>query len=536
MEKYEADRIEVEAIPPLPTDDLVKTDQNAQAARAAADVEHRMGLIESARMYPKAILFSVIMSLGIVMEGYDTALLGNFFAQPAFQLKFGHLADNGTHQVSAPWQAGLGNGAAIGEICGLWAAGLLADKYGYKRTLMGAMVFLIGAIFICFFAVNIPMLFVGEILCGLPWGALQTLTTTYAADVTPIHLRHVMTSYVNLCWVAGQLISSGVLRAFVDNTTQWGWKIPYAIQWVWPVPILIGIAFAPESPYWLVRQGRENDARKALLALTSEKNIHFNVDDTVAMMIHTNEHERQISEGTSYLDCFKGVDGRRTEIACMAWISQVTCGIWFGGNITYFLEQAGFDPKKSFDFGVGENALGFCATILSWYVMTRIGRRTLFVTGIWTLFTILCLVGFLGIPKLSPAIGYSQGALMCLYVLTYDLTVGPTVYTIVSEIPSSRLRIKTVVIARNAYNVASIVANELNAPILNPTAWNLRGKGGFVWCGFCLISAVWAYFRLPETKGLSYEELDILFENKVPAKSFKSSHVEAYQPGEVVRG
>ena len=180
-----------------------KSAENVAAARTAADREHRMGLVESARLYPKAIMFSMIMSLGIVMEGYDTALLGNFFAQPAFQLKFGKPAGNGTNQVSAPWQAGLQNGAAIGEIIGLWAAGLLADRFGYKKTLTGALLMLIASIFICFFAVDLGMLFAGEILCGLPWGAFQTLTTTYAADVTPIHLRPVLTSYVNLCWVTG---------------------------------------------------------------------------------------------------------------------------------------------------------------------------------------------------------------------------------------------------------------------------------------------------------------------------------------------
>lgn len=277
-----------------------------------------------------------------------------------------------------------------------------------------------------------------------------------------------------------------------------------------------------------MRKGRLDEARKTLLGLTSPRNTAFNVEDTIAMIVHTNEYERQISEGTSYWDCFKGTDARRTEIACVVWMAQVSCGIWFGGNIGYFLEQAGFPDSKAFDFGVGENAIGFCGTILSWYVMTLVGRRTLFVGGLATLFTILITIGFLGIPQVNESIGYAQGALLCLYVFTYDITIGPTVYSLVSEMPSTRLRIKTVVIARNCYNIASICANELNAPILNPTAWNLRGKGGFVWCGFCLASLVWAYFRLPEPKGLTSEELDVLFENKVPARQFSKTKVDPY--------
>jgi SP family general alpha glucoside:H+ symporter-like MFS transporter len=242
--------------------------------------------------------------------------------------------------------------------------------------------------------------------------------------------------------------------------------------------------FAPESPWWLVRHDRLEDARKSLLTLTSRKHTTFNPDDVIAMIQHTDEYEKRVSAGTGYLDCFRGVDRRRTEIACMTWISQVTCGIWFGGNITYFLEQAGFDPAKAFAFGTAENALGFCGTVASWWVMTKFGRRTLFVTGMGMLFCILLIIGFLGIPQVTEAIGYTQAAFLMIYVLTYDLTVGPSVYTIVSEMPSTRLRIKTVVLARNCYNIASICANELNAPILNPTAWNLRGKGGFVSASF----------------------------------------------------
>jgi SP family general alpha glucoside:H+ symporter-like MFS transporter len=121
-----------------------------------------------------------------------------------------------------------------------------------------------------------------------------------------------------------------------------------------------------KSPWWLVRKGRVEEAKKALRGLTSNTDLAYSVDDTVAMMVHTNEHEKYVSEGVTYWDCFTGVDLRRTEIISCVWMIQVFCGIWYGGNVVYFLEQAGFNPTKSFDFGVGENALGFCGTLVSW--------------------------------------------------------------------------------------------------------------------------------------------------------------------------
>jgi MFS transporter, SP family, general alpha glucoside:H+ symporter len=89
-----------------------------------------------------------------------------------------------------------------------------------------------------------------------------------------------------------------------------------------------------QSPWWLVQQDRIDDARKVLLALHSGSDPRFNVNDRIAMMVHTNVQEKAVDAGTSYKDCFTGVDLRRTEIACCVWMIQVGCGIWFGGNVS----------------------------------------------------------------------------------------------------------------------------------------------------------------------------------------------------------
>lgn len=86
---------------------------------------------------------------------------------------------------------------------------------------------------------------------------------------------------------------------------------------MWPLPILIGVLFAPESPWWYIRKGRVAEAKKSLLRLTTAGQPGFNADETIAMMVHTDELEKQNSTGTSYLDCIRGSDLRRTEIASM---------------------------------------------------------------------------------------------------------------------------------------------------------------------------------------------------------------------------
>jgi SP family general alpha glucoside:H+ symporter-like MFS transporter len=147
---------------PAPGDDIVVV-----GAKISSDKEQQMTLLSAVKMYPKAIGWSMLVSATIVMEGYDLALLGNLYASPAFNQKFGELNPaTGKYAVSAAWQSGLSNGARAGEIFGLILAGWIADRYGYKMTTIWSLVLMICFIFVLFFAPNVKVLVVGEVLCG----------------------------------------------------------------------------------------------------------------------------------------------------------------------------------------------------------------------------------------------------------------------------------------------------------------------------------------------------------------------------------
>jgi SP family general alpha glucoside:H+ symporter-like MFS transporter len=82
---------------------------------------------------------------------------------------------------------------------------------------------------------------------------------------------------------------------------------------MWPLPLFVGIFLAPESPWWLVRKGRIEDAKHSLLRLASRNNeTDFDADETVAMMVHTAALEGKITAGAGYLNCFKRTDRRQT--------------------------------------------------------------------------------------------------------------------------------------------------------------------------------------------------------------------------------
>ncbi|KAF4998382.1 hypothetical protein FDECE_11809 [Fusarium decemcellulare] len=516
------------AITPIAVDVSV-----AHEAAAAAEAERSMGLIESIKLYKKACFWSVFLSICIVMEGFDNALLNNLYAYPPFQRQFGVKQPDGSYQLTAAWQSGLSNGTLCGQILGLFVNGIIADRFGYRKTLIGALSGCIAFIFIIFFAETKIQLLIGEILIGIPWGVFQTLTTTYAAEVCPTHLRAYLTTYVNLCWVMGQFIASGVLRAMLSRDDKWGYKIPFALQWMWPVPLIIGIYLAPESPWWLVRRERIDDAKHSLKRLTVRNgNTEFNPDETISMMIHTNEMEKEAQAGTTYLDLFKGVSLRRTEIVCVTWMIQTLCGSTFMGYSTYFYQQAGMAVENSFSMSLGQYAIGAVGTMFSWFLMGWFGRRTLYLAGqlFMSLFllTIGC-VAFAG--RDNVAAQWAIGSLLLVYTFTYDCTVGPVCYSLVAELTSTRLRTKSVVLARNLYNISGIATNIMTPRMLNPSAWNWGAKSGFFWAGTCFVCAIWTYFRLPEPKGRTYAELDILFERHVSARQFKTTIVERLDAG-----
>ncbi|KAI1618228.1 MFS transporter [Exophiala viscosa] len=511
--------------------DRVMDDMVLNASRAT-EKEHKMSLWQGIKLYPKAVAWSILISTCICMEGYDVCLLSNFYAFPQFQRKYGEQLSDGSWQIPARWQSGLSNGANVGEIIGLFINGYVSERFGYRYTVMTCLLLIVVYTAVFFTAQSLVAIQVAEILCGIPWGIFQTLTITYASEVCPVALRGYLTTYVNFCWGLGQVIGIGVIKSMLPRNDQWSYRIPYALQWMWPVPLLIGIFFAPESPWWLVRRGRLDDAKRSLLRLTSlNRETDFDADETIAMMVHTTALEEKITTGASYLDCFKGTDLRRTEIVCMVWAIQNLSGNSFSGYSTYFLEQAGLDPAKAYDFALGQYGINMVGVFGAWFLMTcGIGRRALYIYGLCGLFSMLLILGFLGlVPEAhKKEASLATGSIMLVWAMCYQLSVGTVCYSLVAELSTRRLQIKTVVLGRNCYNIVGIICSVLTPYMLNPGEWNWGNYAGFFWAGICFFCIIYTYFRVPEPAGRTFAELDLLFERGVSARDFASTKVDVF--------
>jgi SP family general alpha glucoside:H+ symporter-like MFS transporter len=423
---------------------------------------------------------------------------------------------------------------SVTNIIAAQVAGSLSQRYGYRPLLLSALVIMAGAIFVPFFAPSLPVLLVGELLCGIPWGVFAVLAPSYASEVCPVVLRGYLTAYLNLCWIIGQLINAGVVYGLQDYQGQWSYRIPFAIQWVWVIPLFCLIFLAPESPWWYVRKGRLEEAERSLKRL-SDKSTAVNSKQTVAMMVHTNNFEKEEQAGTSILDCFKGSNLRRTEIACVIYgIQPMASGAQIPG--TYFFEQIGLSVRASFGMGLGATSIAFCTSIFAWVVMGLSGRRKMLLGGMTGQVIVLLIIGFLALgPSSNPTIPWVQGGFALFFNVCYNLSIGVLAFTIFSEVSSTRLRGRTVALAKNVNAVSGIVVGVVGPYFINPENLNWKGKVAFFWAGVNVLCIIWVYFRLPELKGRTYEEIDILFAKGVKARDFRKFVVDPYDQDEVTK-
>ncbi|KAF1961132.1 general substrate transporter [Byssothecium circinans] len=484
------------------------------------------------KQYWPAITYSMLLSLALVMEGMDVGLINNFFGHPAYKKKFGWKNAQGQLHISSKWQGAIGAGNNVGSILGLLLNGFLQSRYGAKKVYIFAMFLMSCTIFVLFFSRNVEMLLVGNLLCGIPWGIFQTLTTAYAAEICPSALRGYLTAWVSMCWGAGSFLATGVLRGSLNLKGDAGWRVPYGLQWIWIPPLIIVGFLCPESPWYLIRKERVADAEASLRRLaTKGYYTDESMAELIAYMQHTNEMEKIEAENASYMDCFRGTNLRRTGIVCMAWVIQILNGQSITNYAAIMLQSVGMSPTNAFNYNMGIQSVNIVATAVAISLMGRVGRRVFYFYGSAGIGLCMLIVGILGFTLKGNNLAVSVAVFLVLVQIIFKVSLGPTTYVVVAETSSSRVRAQTIVLGRAIYIVGQIIVQQLNPRFLNKggDAWGLGAKTGIFYFSLCFVWAVWIWFCLPETKNRSFGDLDYLFQKKVPARKFQTTAIDLFE-------
>lgn len=172
-------------------------DSLTTATETNSDAERTMSLCQGISLYPKAIAWSVLISMTLIMEGYSTILVPNLFSMDPFKKAFGDIQPNGKYEISPLWQSVFVNGGLVGQVLGLFLTGSLSEYVGYRCTLMAGLAAMTIIIVVPVCATTRASFLVGQCLSGIPWGLFQCVSTVYAVDVCPVVLRAYLTTYVS---------------------------------------------------------------------------------------------------------------------------------------------------------------------------------------------------------------------------------------------------------------------------------------------------------------------------------------------------
>ncbi|MDF2962441.1 MAG: transporter [Paenibacillus sp.] len=434
-------------------------------------------------------LVSIVAALGGLLFGFDTAVVSGAigFMKDKFSL----------NEVEVGWAV---SSLIIGCIFGAAISGILSDKLGRKKVLIAAAVlFIIGSL-----GSAIPETFTGYIIAriigGIGIGITSTLCPLYNAEIAPAKYRGRLVALNQFATVTGiflvYFVNSGIAGSGDD-----AWNISTAWRWMFGVGVLPGVLFlillffVPESPRWLIKQGRPMEALPVLLRIHGEEMAKQEVLDIKESFKQESGSIRQLFN-----------PGLRTALivgVVLAVLQQVT-GI---NAIMYYA------PEIFKETGAGTNAslvqtilvglINFLFTILALWLIDKVGRKALLLVGSASMAVCLLVIG------VAFHTGHTAGPVVLIFILLYvasfAISLGPVVWVILSEIFPNRIRGKAMALASMSLWAADYVVSQSFPPMLNSA-----GPAMTFWI-FGLMSLFTFFFTLkvvPETKGKSLEEIE----------------------------
>ncbi|MGO2464905.1 MAG: sugar porter family MFS transporter [Serratia proteamaculans] len=442
----------------------------------------------------------LVAACGGLLFGYDWVVIGG--AKPFYEAYFG---------ITDPAQSGWAmSSALVGCIFGALISGLLSDRFGRKLPLaIAALTFVISA-WGTAMATSFDAFIFYRIVGGVGIGLASALSPVYIAEVSPAAQRGRFVAVNQLTIVIGvlaaQLINLLIADPVVANASQadllasWngqiGWRYMFGAELVPALAFLLLMLAVPESPRWLAKVGRHEQAQRVLRRIGNEQYAQ----QTLTEIRQTLDKD---SGKVPFRALLRGDVRPVLVIGIVLAVFQQWCGI----NVIFNYAQeifasAGFDINDTLKSIVATGLINLIFTLLALPLVDRIGRRRLMLIGACGLTAVYLLMaaayayGLLGLPVLL---------LVLVAIAIYAVTLAPVTWVLLAEIFPNRIRGAAMAAGTFALWVACFVLT-YSFPLLNAA---LGAAGSFLLYGaICLAGALFIFARVPETKGITLEALE----------------------------
>lgn len=477
--------------------------------------------------YIVAAILCLLIAFGGFVFGWDTGTISGFVNMPVFIDTFGQINSEGVRYLSKA-RTGLmvsifNIGCAIGGI----TLGKTADIYGRKKGLMITMVVYIVGIVIQIASVKSwVQYFIGRIISGLAVGSISVLAPMFISETSPKAIRGSLVSMYQLMITLGIFLgyctTYGTFHGYDDSRQ---WRIPLGLSFAWALLMILGMVFTPESPRFLIEVGRLDEARQSLASVNKQAIDSTFVTQELETLVNAIEYE-QAEGNASWGELFTGqpkIFYRLIVGIVLQSLQQLTGNNYFFYYGTTIFQSVGLED--SFETSIVLGVINFASTFLALWVVDRFGRRKTLMGG--SAGMLLCLVIFasIGVKNLyvdgygsesRKPVGDAMIFLACFFIFFFATTWGPCVFVVVSETYPLRIRSKGMAIATAANWIWGFLI-AFFTPFITDA---IHFAYGYVFFGCVVFSLFFVFAFVPETKGLSLEDVDKLYQNYTPGLAF----------------
>ncbi|KAL4781067.1 sugar transporter family protein [Aspergillus varians] len=442
-------------------------------------------------------------TLGSLTYGYCTSIIATTLGQPSFQRYFGlDTASNATDLTGAT------NGLyQAGGLIGALSTGWLPDKVGRRKAiLVGAVFCIIGGI-LQTASVHIGMFLAARFVSGYGIGSLVTLVPIWQSEVADAETRGFLVGLHGVFILTGYAMASWIGFAFYFlHLNEQEWRIPIAFQLVFPILLASGVMGLVESPRWLLDQGRVDEALSVVQSLYPGDHV----DQEFEQM--KNQLELDKAHPSTWKSIFTVLSYRRRMIIGFLTMFSAQCtGTQVINNYGPLLyTKMGFGATQQLLINAGWITIGPFGNLLCAWLMDRVGRKKLMVTGMIgcsvALFGELLMIalyeGTTNKSGISAAVFF-----LFLHLSIYASTLDASTYVYASEIWPTHIRAKGAAISTSGLFVGSLIFL-----MAAPSAFDKIGWKYYLvlLCATIMSAVIFAIF-FPETKGLPLERVGILF-------------------------